>query len=81
MLIREGMTYEHIIGHLQVQQTRANSQEHHGLIAFLSEVLYALLKERHVLNLSFITQAIRCLDGMRQTGGDAETAVDLLAQS
>ena len=66
VLVREGMIYEHIIGQLQVQQARANSQEHHGLVAFLSEVLYALLKERHVLNLSFITRAIRCLDGMRQ---------------
>ena len=66
VLVRQDMTYEHILGHLQVEQARANSQEHHGLIAFLSEALYALLKERHVLNISFIARAIRNLDGVKR---------------
>ena len=66
VLVRQDMTYEHILGHLQVEQARANSQEHHGLIAFLSEVLYVLLKERHVLNVSFIERAIRNLDGLKR---------------
>ena len=66
VLVREDMTYEHILGHLQVEQARANSQEQHGLLAFLSEMLYALLKERHVLNISFIERAIRNLDGVKR---------------
>lgn len=66
VLVRQDMTYEHILGHLQVEQARANSQEHHGLIAFLSEMLYALLKERHVLNPGFIARAIRNLDGVKR---------------
>ena len=60
------MTYEHIIGHLQVEQARKNSQEHHGLIVFLLEMLYHLLAQRHVLNVSFIARAIRNLEGLRR---------------
>ena len=66
ILIREDMTYEHIIGHLQVEQARENSQEHHGLIVFLLEMLYHLLAQRHVLNVSFIARAIRNLEGLRR---------------
>ena len=66
ILLREDMTYEHIIGHLQVEQARENSQEHHGLIVFLLEMLYHLLEQRHVLNVSFIARAIRNLDGLRR---------------
>lgn len=63
-LVRDGMTYEHIIGHLQVKQVQENSQEHHGLIAFLLEMLYHILEQRHVLNIAAISQAIRNLDGI-----------------
>ena len=65
-LVQDSMTYEHIIGHLQVEQARGNSQEHHGLIAFLLDVLYHLLEQRHVQNVSFIARAIRNLDGLRR---------------
>lgn len=63
-LVRDGMTYEHIIGHLQVRHAQENSQEHHGLIAFLLEMLYHLLEQRHVRNVSFISRAVRYMDGI-----------------
>ena len=43
VLVRQDMTYEHILGHLQVEQARANSRNTTGH-RFLSEVLYALLR-------------------------------------
>ena len=50
----ESMTYEHIMGNLQVHDSRYGDPGYHGLFAFLSEIVYALLKERHVLNIGLI---------------------------
>jgi len=37
---------------------------YHGLLAFLAEIVYFLLKERHVKNVDLIEQNIRYLDGI-----------------
>ena len=64
VLTVEPMTYEHIMGHLQVHSSRHGDQGCHGLFAFLSEIVYALLKERHVLNIEFIERGISRLAGI-----------------
>ena len=67
VLAMDPMNYEAIIGYLEVQSGRIfdRSQEYHGLRAFLSEIVYFLLKERHVLNQAFIARNTRYLDGIR----------------
>lgn len=64
VLTVEYMTYEHIMGHLQVHFSRHGDQGYHGLFAFLSEIVYALLKERHILNTERIEQSISYLSGI-----------------
>ena len=60
------VTYEHIIGYLEVQtkRIRERSNEYHGLRAFLSEIIYYLLKEKHVLNETFILRSMRYFAGL-----------------
>ena len=67
ILAFENMNYEHIAGYLEVQKERQQlrSNEYHGLLAFLSEMIYVLLMERHVLNVDRIERNIRCLDGIK----------------
>lgn len=67
ILTMDNMTYEHMMSYLEVQseRIRARTQEYHGLRTFLSETIYFLLKERHVLNESFVTRSIRYLDGIK----------------
>ena len=67
VLVIEGMNYEHITGYLEVQRERqrARSHEYYGLLAFLSEIIYFLLREKHVLNADYIERNIRCLDGIK----------------
>ena len=60
----ESMTYEHIMGNLQVHDSRYGDPGYHGLFAFLSEIVYALLKERHVLNIGLIERSISYLAGI-----------------
>ncbi len=70
VLAKESMDYEHIVGYLEVQseRIRERSEEYHGLLAFLSEIIYHLLKERHVQNESFIARNIRYLQGINEFG-------------
>ena len=67
LLAIDTMSYEHIMGYLEVQsdRVRERSGEYHGLRSFLSEIVYFLLKERHVLNESFIVRSVRYLDGIK----------------
>ena len=67
VLVVDSMNYEHIIGYLEVQmeRQRLRSQEYHGLLGFLSEIVYFLLKEKHVLNVAYIERNIRYLDGIK----------------
>lgn len=60
----EGLSYEHIIGNLEVFRDRTPDAGYHGLLAFLSEIVYFLLKERHVKNVGLIEQNIQYLDGI-----------------
>ena len=71
ILTMDDMTYEHMMGYLEVQseRIRARSQEYHGLRTFLSEMTYVLLRDRHVLNESFITRNIRYLEGIESLVG------------
>ncbi len=71
ILTMDNMTYEHMMGYLEVQRDRirARSQEYHGLRTFLSEMTYVLLRDRHVLNESFITRNIRYLEGIETLVG------------
>lgn len=66
VLEREDMHYEHILGLLEVQYRRGqtNSQDYHGLYSFLVEIVYVLLQQRHILNIAFIEQNIRYLEGI-----------------
>ena len=70
LLALDTMSYEHIMGYLEVQSDRVRhrSQEYHSLRAFLSELIYFLLKERHVLNESFIVRSIQYLEGIKALG-------------
>ena len=62
------MNYEDIVGYLEVQRERIieRPDEYHGLLAFLSEIVYFLLKERHVLNGDLIARNIKYLDGIKE---------------
>lgn len=68
VLVIDTMNYEHIMGYLEVQsdRIRERSDEYHGLRAFLSEIVYHLLKERHLLNQAFIARSVRYLDGIKE---------------
>ena len=63
-LITEGLSYEHIMGNLEVFNSRVPDHGYHGLLAFLSEIIYFLLKERHVLNMDLIERCVQYLDGI-----------------
>ena len=67
VLALDSMNYEDIVGYLEVQseRMRERSDEYHGLLAFLSEIIYFLLKEKHVLNEDFIARSIKYLDGIK----------------
>ena len=62
----EDMHYEHILGYLQVENLRDTDlrQAYHGLYLFISEIVYALLQERHLLNVAYIERNIGYLDGV-----------------
>ena len=64
VLTVESMTYEHIMGNLQVHSSRHEEPGYQGLFAFLSEIVYALLKQRHVLNIGYIERNISRLAGI-----------------
>ena len=66
ILLFNSMNYENIVGYLQVQseRMRERSDEYHGLLTFLSEIIYFMLKERHVLNEHFISRSLKYLDGI-----------------
>ena len=66
-LDREDMHYENILGHLQVQSQRHPDavQSYNGLYMFLSDIIYALLQERHLRNVNYIERNIRYLDGIK----------------
>ena len=67
VLDREDMHYESILGHLQVQSQRHSGavQSYSGLYMFLSEIIYALLQERHLRNVNYVERNIRYLDGIK----------------
>ena len=67
VLAMDTMNYEAIMGYLEVQSDRLHqrSQEYHGLRAFLSEIVYFLLKEMHVRNEALIVRNTRFLDGIK----------------
>ena len=67
ILVIDSMSYEQITGYLEVQRERQRlrSQEYHGLLGFLSEIIYFQLKEKHVLNVAYIERNIRYLDGIK----------------
>ena len=67
VLAMDRMNYEDIVGYLEVQRKRIRERtdEYHGLLAFLSEIIYFLLKERHVLNGDLIVRNIKYLDGIK----------------
>lgn len=62
----EDMHYEHILGYLQVENLRDAGlrQAYHGLYLFISDIVYALLQERHLLNVAYIERNIGYLDGI-----------------
>ena len=64
---RDEMQYENILGFLQVQSQRSSDalQPYNGLYAFLAEIVYALLQERHLRNSEYIKDHIRYLDGIK----------------
>ena len=66
ILDRKDMHYENILGHLQVQSLRhpGTVQSYNGLYMFLSDIIYALLQQRHLLNVNYIEMNIRYLDGI-----------------
>ena len=67
VLNREDMHYENILGFLQVQGQRRSdeAQSYDGLYMFLSDIIYALLQERHLRNIEYIERTVRYLDGIK----------------
>ena len=67
VLDREDMHYESLLGYLQVQSQRQFNtlQSYNGLYMFLSDIIYALLRERHLLNVDYIERNIRYLAGIK----------------
>ena len=62
----EEMNYEHIIGYLEVQHTRDQKEEsYHGLKLWLSEMIYHLLSQRHILNADLIERNLSYLEGIK----------------
>ena len=61
------MHYENILGFLQVQGQRRPGavQSYNGLYMFLSDIIYALLRERHLRNVEYIERTVRYLDGIK----------------
>ena len=61
------MHYENILGFLQVQGQRRSGaeQSYDGLYMFLSDIIYALLQERHLRNVEYIERTVRYLDGIK----------------
>jgi hypothetical protein len=61
-----GMHYEAKLGYLQTQQRRSRelAQDYHGLYSWLVELVYMLLYQRHVLNVKYITRALRFYRGL-----------------
>ena len=61
------MHYENILGFLQVQSKRCSdaAQSYNGLYMFLSDIIYALLQERHLRNVEYIKEHVRYLDGIK----------------
>ena len=66
VLERSDMHYENILGHLQVEILRDHNllQSYNGLYLFISEIIYALLKERHLRNIGYIERNIGYLNGI-----------------
>ena len=67
VLDREDMHYESILGFLQVESQRhsVEVQSYSGLFMFLSDIIYALLQERHLINVEYIERTVRYLDGIK----------------
>ena len=67
VLDRKDMHYESILGFLHVQGRRRPCEAHHynGLYMFLSDIVYALLQERHLRNVKYIERTVRYLDGVK----------------
>ena len=67
VLDRDDMHYESILGFLQVQGQRRSgvNESYDGLYAFLSDIIYALLRERHLRNVDYIQRTVRYLDGIK----------------
>ena len=67
MLDREDLHYENVLGFLQMQARRSSgaAQSYNGLYSFLLDIVYALLQERHLLNVEYIEHSIQYLDGIK----------------
>jgi hypothetical protein len=65
-LCNPSMNYENLLGHLEVQFSRAgrDSQQYHALYGWLVELVYILLYQRHVLNVDFISSGLRFFEGI-----------------
>jgi hypothetical protein len=72
VLNREDMHYENILGFLQVQSQRRSDevQSYNGLYMFLSDIIYALLQERHLRNVEYIKRTVSYLDGIKSLEED-----------
>ena len=74
VLSQEGVTYENALGYLQIQYSRKGGhgvgQDYAGLFAWLCDLVYYLLYQRHLLNLNCIHEGIRRFDGIRAIAKD-----------
>lgn len=66
VLSSPALSYENILGHLELQFVRAgpHAQSYHGLYSTLIDIVYAILWSRHIQLEPFITQYLRYLDGI-----------------
>ncbi len=60
------MHYENVLGNIEVQLRRHSQlqQSYHGMYAWLIELVYILLYQRHILNETLIAGSLRFLEGI-----------------
>ncbi len=66
LLLDQSIYYEQILGSLEVNFKRHGNQrqDYYGLYAWLVELVYILLYQRHILNGNIITHSLRYLEGI-----------------
>ena len=82
LLVNPLMHYENVLGNIEVQLRRHSQlqQSYHGMYAWLIELVYILLYQRHILNETLIAGSLR-FRGHRGFGARKCSIVDIFVES